>query len=387
MLIGTTLQSWYAVSQVNLVTIGILTLIGQPYVYKFLWAPLFDRYTLPWFGRRRGWIFVLQSLLILGLFVMGLFQPSREPILLGFVALFVAFLSASQDIVIDAYRTDVLDPEERGLGAGLNTIGYRVAMLVAGAGALVLADRIGWKLTYWFMGFLMTLQLLNTYFSEDNDRSTATSGNLLSAWIDPLQQFLSQKQALLVIAFLIVYKLGDVFTIILGNTFLIRELGFSLTDIGFTYQLIGMVGILTGAAVGGLWMQRLSLYQALIIFGLIQAFVNLPYLFLALSGKNYLGLITAVFVENLGSGLGTVAFLAFIMTLCDQRYSATQYALFSALAAVGRVFAGPIAGIMAQQIGWIYYFFWAFLLGFPGVLMLIWLKKHPVFHCEQHNTN
>ncbi|MBA2654618.1 MAG: MFS transporter [Gammaproteobacteria bacterium] len=379
LLTGSTLQAWYAMSNVNIVTIGLLTLVGQPYVYKFVWAPLLDRYSLPWLGRRRGWMFLLQILLVVGIAVMGLLQPNNEPLGLAFIALIVAFLSASQDISIDAYRTDILQPDERGLGAGLFTMGYRVAMLTGGALVLVMADHIGWKLTYWFMAFLMVLQLVVTYFSKPPVDDVAPPHNLMQAILDPFREFFKHKYAVSILVFIVIYKLGDVFTLILGTTFLIRGVGFSLTDIGLMYKLVGMLGIFIGVLAGGIWMKKITLLRALVVFGIIQTLVNLPFMFLAMSGKNYLLLIVTVFVENFGSGLGSVAFLAFLMSLCDHRYTATHFALFSALAAIGRVFVGPIAGVMVEHLGWVHYFFWAFLLGFPGVIMLSWLKRHSLF--------
>lgn len=379
LLTGSTLQAWYSVSHVDIMTIGILTLVGQPYVYKFLWAPLLDRYQLPWLGRRRGWIFMMQVLLVISLALMGFMQPDKTPTALALLALCVAVFAATQDIGIDAYRTDILSPNERGLGAGLNTIGYRVAMLVAGAIALVMADHIGWKYTYWIMAALMASQLIVTYLSQEPRVDNLNlPQNLWQATIEPFKAFLEQKYAWLILIFIVTYKLGDVFTLILGTPFLIRGIGFSLTDIGLIYKLVGMFGIFIGVTVGGLWMRKLSLLRALVIFGIIQTLVNLPFMLLAIVGKNYTLLVITIFVENFGSGLGSVAFLAFIMALCDHRYTATQFALFSALAAVGRVFVGPVAALMVAHLGWVQYYFWAFILGFPGILLLWGLKKHPV---------
>jgi PAT family beta-lactamase induction signal transducer AmpG len=378
LLTGSTLQAWYTVSHVDIVTIGILTLVGQPYVYKFLWAPLLDRYQLPWLDRRRGWMLLSQLLLVIGIAMMGILQPDRQPLGLGMLALMVAFLSATQDISIDAYRTDLLHADERGLGAGLNTIGYRLAMLVAGAFALVMADQIGWKYTYWIMAALMATQLIVTYCAPTPTDEAKVPHNLWQALAEPFTEFLKQKYALLILLFIVIYKLGDVFTLVLGTTFLIRGIGFSLTDIGVMYKMVGMLGIFMGVLAGGMWMKKISMLRALVIFGLIQTMVNLPFMFLAMVGKNYALLVVTIFVENFGSGLGSVAFLAFIMALCDHRYTATQFALFSALAAIGRVFVGPIAGVMVEHLGWVQYFFFAFLIGFPGILLLGLIKKHPL---------
>jgi PAT family beta-lactamase induction signal transducer AmpG len=310
---------------------------------------------------------------------MGSLQPNSQPLTLAIVAIFLAFFSATQDIAIDAYRTEILQPDERGMGAGLNTMGYRAAMLVAGALALVLADNIGWRLTYWLMALLMASQLVVTYFLKETDEVILPPTSLIQAITNPFREFFKDKLAYTILLFIVIYKLGDVFTLSLGTAFLIRGVGFSLTDIGLLYKLVGMIGIFVGVLAGGLWMRKLSLLKALLIFGIVQALANLPFLWLAIVGKNYLLLVATIFIENFGSGMGSVAFLAFVMGLCDHRYTATHFALFSALAATGRVFIGPIAGYMVAHMGWVQFYFWAFLLGLPGVIMLGLIKRHPVF--------
>jgi MFS transporter, PAT family, beta-lactamase induction signal transducer AmpG len=380
LLTGSTLQAWFATSHIDIVSIGVLTLVGQPYVYKFIWAPLLDRFALPFLGRRRGWVLLLQISLVISIAMMGLLQPDREPMTLGLLALWVAFLSASQDIAIDAYRTDLLSPSERGLGAALNTIGYRVAMLVTGAVALVFADYLGWKVTYLLMAGLMLLEILVTIWAPNpQELRNEMPKNLTEALTQPFNEFLNRKAAISILLFIILYKLGDVFTLALGTTFLIRGVGFNLTEIGLIYKLIGMLGLFAGVFVGGLWMRRITLFKALLFFGIIQALTNLPFMFLALIGKNYSVLIFTIFSESFGSGLGSVAFLSFIMSLCDHRYTATQFALFSALAAVGRVFVGPIAGMMVEHLGWVQFYFWAFIIGLPGLLLLGLLKSQVDF--------
>jgi PAT family beta-lactamase induction signal transducer AmpG len=379
LLTGSTLQAWYAVSDINIVTIGILTLVGQPYVYKFLWAPLLDRFNVRQMGRRRSWIFILQFLLVVGIACIGLLRPDKNPLTLASVALFVAFCSATQDIAIDAYRAEILSPQNHGLGAGLSTIAYRIAMLIAGAVALCMADRIGWQYTYWSMALLMALHLLVTFFSQEPPIKDTPTSTLFETYIEPFRIFFKKKYAFSVLLFVFVYKLGDVFTLVLGTTFLIRGIGFSLTDIGLLYKLVGMLGIFLGAIVGGWWIKKMSLLRGLLIFGIIQAVTNLPFMGLAICGKNYGLLVITILIENFGSGLGSVAFMAFIMGLCDRHYTATHFALLSALAAIGRVFVGPFAGIMVEHIGWTQYYLVAFLMGFPGIVMLAWIKRHQVF--------
>lgn len=379
LLTGSTLQAWYAVSGVSIVSIGALTLVGQPYVYKFLWAPLLDRFPLPWLGRRRGWIVILQLTLAVTIMMMGFLQPNDQPLALASLAVVVAFLSATQDIEIDAFRTEVLSPQERGIGAALYTMGYRIAMLFTGAIALVMADHIGWQLTYWIMASLMFIQIVVTLLSKNPPQEIIESKRLLLAISEPFSAFFKQRYALAIVLFIIIYKLSDVFTLVLGTAFLIRGVGFSLTDIGLMYKLVGMLGIFLGVGIGGLWMKRLSLMRALVIFGIIQTLTNLPFLALAIIGKNYALLVITILVENIGSGMGSVAFLAFIMGLCDHRYTATHFAFLSAIASTGRVFAGPLAGMMVASMGWINFYIFAFLIGFPGIIMLVYLKNHRIF--------
>lgn len=378
LLTGSTLQAWYTQANVDIVTIGILTLVGQPYAYKFIWSPLLDRYVPAFLGRRRGWIFIFQLALIVGIFLMGLMNPAVNPFALGFLALVVAFLSASQDIAIDAYRTDLLKPNEWGMGIALNTIGYRLAMLVTGALALILADHIGWRMTYFIMASIMSLELIVTYLSPVTPNSETIPTDLREAVINPFRDFLQRKSAIAILIFIILYKMGDVFTLALGTTFLLRGIGFTLTEIGLVYKIIYMVGIFVGSYVGAVLLRKIGLFRGLWYFGIIQVLTNLPFLLLAIVGKNFSLLIATVFIESFGSGIATVAFLSFITSLCNHKYTATQFALFTAFSAFGRVFVGPVAGLMVQHLGWVQYYVWAVVLGAPGVLMVWYLKFRGV---------
>jgi MFS transporter, PAT family, beta-lactamase induction signal transducer AmpG len=376
-LTASTLQAWFTVTGTSIVAIGSLGLIGQPYVYKFLWAPLLDRWIPPLLGRRRGWLIITQFMLLLAIASMTLADPKTSPLLLVICAFLVAFLSASQDIAVDAYRTDVLQPYERGIGATLSSWGYRIAMLVSGALALLLAEHIGWHATYLVMAALMSIGLFASWFGEDpvNNQQAIPPSSLQAAIIEPFKEFLSRKSAWLFLLFIILYKLGDALSVSLTTPFLIRGLGFSLTTVAFVNKGIGFFATMLGLLAGGLLMTRISLFRALFYFGILQAGAILALLQLAIIGQHYGLLVFAIFLDNFCNAMGSTAFLAFIMSLCDHRYTATQFALFSALASVGRVFIGPIAGLIVAHFNWPIFFILSLIACLPGLGLLWYLRE------------
>jgi MFS transporter, PAT family, beta-lactamase induction signal transducer AmpG len=375
-LTGATLQAWLTVSGVDLTTIGMFALVGQPYTYKFLWAPLMDRFTIPLLGRRRGWLVLTQLGLLATIAWMGTLVPERSPWLLAGLALVVAFLSASQDIVFDAYRTDVLGAQERGAGAAVSVLGYRIAMLVSGGLALILADEwLGWRGTYWLMAALMLVGVAATWAAQEPSAPPRAPHTLEQAVREPLGEYFGRDGAWILLALIVLYKLGDAFAGSLSTAFLIRGPGFSLTEVGVVNKWLGVIATIAGALAGGALMARLRLYRSLVLFGVLQAVTNLGYMLLALAGKSYVLMIAAVAAENLCGGMGTAAFVALLMAMCERRHSATQYALLSALAALGRVYVGPAAGAMAQSLGWPEFFFATFLIALPGVAMLVWQRR------------
>lgn len=378
-LVGSTLQAWYTAAGANLMTIGLLTLVGQPYVYKFLWAPIMDRFAPNRLGRRRGWIFLMQAGLVVALAVMAFMDPLRQPGWLAAVAFLVALFSASQDIAFDAYRTDVLRSNERGMGAALNTLGYRVAMLVAGAIALILAEKVGWRLTYLIMTALILVEMNVTLWAPQPERPAQAPVTLQAAVVEPMRAFLSRDSAIALLAFIVLYKLCDAFSLALNTTFLMRGVGFSLVDVGSIIKVVGLVAVLLGSFLGGVVLPRWGLFRSLLVFGFLQAFANLSFMLLAMLGKQYAVMVFAVFSDYFCSGLGSVAFIAFLMRLCNRRYSATQYAIFSALAAVGRVFAGPESAYLVGHVGWPLFYFMTFLIGMPPLVLLCWLKRRVSF--------
>jgi len=380
-LTGSTLQAWYTQTGVGLMTIGILSLIGLPYVWKFLWAPVLDKITLPFLGRRRGWIFLTQALLCLAILTLAQFNPATHAFAVAGIAFFIAFLSASQDIAIDAYRTDILLADERGLGAAAYTFAYRMGMLLSGGIALIVADHIGWRLTYELMAILLGFTMIATYQAPEISETMQPPKTVLEAVIQPFKDLIQRDKMILILFFILFYKIGDALALSLLSNFLLRYLHFSLTEVGVAFKLFGLLATIFGVFIGGIVLVRLNLFKALLLFGILQAFSNLMFMILALVGKNYGIMISSIFIENLCSGMGTAAFVAFIMSLCNHRYSATQFALLSAIASVGRVFLGPLASLMVEHMGWVTFFGWTFLLSFPGILLLtIVNRKTRAYH-------
>ena len=371
-----TLQAWMTVSGVDLATIGIFTLVGIPYTWKFVWAPLMDRYVPPFLGRRRGWIAAMQALLGVGIAIMGALDPVTMPWALAALALMVAFVSASQDVVFDAYRTDVLRPAERGVGAAVSVLGYRLAMLVSGALALILSDRIGWQNTYWLMAGLMIAAIVATLAGPEPEDAGKPPATLTEAVVEPLREFFSRHGAWMLLVLIVLYKLGDAFAGSLTTAFLIRGVEFTPTEVGAINKGMGLAATLVGVLFGGVLMARLGLFRALLLFGILQAISNLTFMWLAAVGKSYAIMVTAVGFENLAGGMGTAAFVALLMGMCNKRFTASQYALLSALAAVGRVYVGPASGYLVEAVGWVSFFGFTFVIALPGLLLLVAMRRH-----------
>ncbi len=359
-----------AVAGVDLRTIGVFALAGLPYTLKFIWSPIMDRFIPPWLGRRRGWILIAQICLVAGIAAMAFGSPRQYPLVMGALALLVAFASASQDIVVDAYRTDVLHEKERGAGAAVSVMGYRIAMIVSSAVALILADRIGWRYTYLLMSIIMIAGMAATVMGPEPEGAIAPPKNIREAAWGPLKDFFSRRSAFTLILVIVLYKLGDAYAGTLTTAFLIRGLGFSLTDVGTINKSLGLVSLIIGALFGGTLMVRLGLYKSLMLFGILQASSILLFMALALAGKSYLMMIVAVAFENLCGGMGTAAFVSLLMALCNHRYSATQYALLSSLASLGRIFIAPSSGYVVELVGWPRFFLLATISAIPGLLLL-----------------
>nr|WP_159464180.1 muropeptide MFS transporter AmpG [Scandinavium goeteborgense] len=371
-----TLQAWMTVENIDLKTIGFFSLVGQAYVFKFLWSPMMDRYTPPFLGRRRGWLLTTQILLLLSIAAMGFLEPTSQLRWMAALAVVIAFCSASQDIVFDAWKTDVLSPEERGTGAAISVLGYRLAMLVSGGLALWLADQwLGWQAMYWLMAALMIPCIIATLFAPEPSDVIPAPKTLEQAVAEPLRDFFGRNNAWLILLLIVLYKLGDAFAMSLTTTFLIRGVGFDAGEVGVVNKTLGLFATILGALYGGVLMQRLSLFRALLIFGILQGASNAGYWLLSITDKSMLTMGTAVFFENLCGGMGTAAFVALLMTLCNKSFSATQFALLSALSAVGRVYVGPIAGWFVEAHGWPTFYLFSVFAAIPGILLLMLCRQ------------
>ncbi|HHR6079736.1 TPA: muropeptide MFS transporter AmpG [Providencia alcalifaciens] len=367
-----TLQAWLTVEKIDIKTIGFFSLVGQAYVLKFLWSPMMDRYTPPFLGRRRGWLLTTQILLVISIAGMSFMNPSEHLWWLAALAVTVAFCSASQDIVFDAYKTDLLSAEERGIGAATSVMGYRISMLVSGGLALWLADKfLTWQQLYLFMAGLMFIGIFATLFAKEPQENTAPPTSLKDAIYEPLAEFFSRNNAWLILLLLIFYKMGDAFVMALNTNFLLNALGFSLSEVGTVNKTVGMAATIIGALFGGYLMKNMSLFRALFVFGVLQGGSNIGYWFLAVTPPNIISMGSIIFLENIFSGMGTAAFVALLMTLCNKSLSATQFALLSALSAVGRVYIGPVASIFVSTYGWPMFYLISIGVAVPGVLLLL----------------
>ena len=480
-LTGQAMQAWLTADGIDLATIGFLSLVGLPYTFKFLWAPLMDRFDLPLLGRRRGWLVLAQLALAGALLALSAVSPKDSIRLFALLAVTVAFVSASQDVVIDAYRTDVLPPPERGLGASLNVMGYRLAMIVSGGLALIWTDPAqgggwDWPGVYRFMALLMVgAAVLSATVLPRLERPPAVAsadrgarqdligfaavlaavalgvvvsdhfakpisqaligGSLktttlpaalqgrwvdllalllgiaftlpLAAWaarrarfvtlLDGLNNYFSLPGAAAFLLFIVLYKLGDAFAGSLMTPFLLKGMAFAPAEVGVVNKVIGLWLTIGGALLGGVLMLKLGLWLALLAFGVLQMASNLGFWWLAVGGKGALpgllipafdwgfvklatatpvdgGLLMVIAFENISGGMGTAAFVAFLMSLCNQRFTATQFALLSAFASVGRVWVGPLAGVLAETIGWPVFFIASTVAAVPALVMLWWMR-------------
>ena len=368
---GATLQAWLTVSGTDLLAIGALSLLGLPYALKFLWAPLLDRYALGWPGRRRDWMLLMQAALVGVLVAVGMVDLAHQAlIVIAVVALAVACLSATQDLAIDAYRSEVLPERERGLGAAMSVVGYRIGMLLAGAGALMLADRIGFGPVYIALGGVLACAALASVFGPGVPAGSPPPTTLSSAYREPLREFAARPAALALLGLIVLYKLGDALAGTLTTPFLLRGLGFSLTEVGAINKGMGLAATIIGALAGGAWMMRVGLFRGLWWFAVLQAVTNLGFAALALAGPSLTGMMVVIALENLSGGMGTSAFVALLMALCHRSHTATQFALFSALASLPRVFGGGPAAAFADSMGWPLFFATTFVVALPALFLL-----------------
>ena len=372
LLTSRTLQAWMTTEGVDLKSIGLFSLVALPYSLKFLWSPLLDRYLPPLLGRRRGWILIAQICLTLAIGFMAFQQPKQSLELLAINALLIAFFSATQDIAYDAYRTDILEKWEMGAGVAIGVLGYRLALILTGSIALILADHFPWPLVYLFLAGLMALTIIWSFFAPATPPRDDTPQTLLEAVWLPFWEFFQRYQigqGIGILAFIVLYRLGDALVNNMVTPFLLKT-GFSQTDIGAIQGGMGMIATMVGVLLGGSLLSRWGINRSLWIFGVLQAVSNLAYFILANLGQNYPFMVLAINIENFCGGLVTAAFVAFLMSLCNARFTATQFALLSSLMAFSRDILVAPAGVLAEEIGWQWFFLITVIAALPGLALL-----------------
>ncbi len=382
-----TLSAWFATAGVSRAAIGAFALVGTPYAFKFLWSPLIDRLPPPIpLGRRRGWGIAIQLALIAATLALGSCNPKVDLALMGALALLVAFLSASQDVVIDAYRVEILTPEQQGPGAAMIQTGYRFAMLVSGAGALIVAARYGWFAAYATMAALLGVGMLVFIFGPEPTTPpepkphTATGGwDALRDWLatavtGPFADFMRRPRWPAIVLFIVGYKLGEAMAGVMAMPLYI-SLGFSLNEIAAVSKLVGFVATVVGALVGGVVTSKLGVMRALVLCGALQSAGNLFYVLQAVGGHRLDYLALCVAAENLTGAMAGTALVAYLSGLCSPAFTATQYALLSSLAAVGRTMVASSGGVLADRLGWVPFFILTTVATIPALVLLIWIAR------------
>jgi MFS transporter, PAT family, beta-lactamase induction signal transducer AmpG len=369
------LQAWLASDGLDIRTIGWFTLVALPYTFKFLWAPILDRYFPPVLTRRRGWIVVFQVLLAAAIAAMGFCSPTQTPYTLAGIAILVAFLAASQDIVVDAYRVDTIPPSERALAAAATAFGYRTAAMLAGTVLVLVAAHFSWRLAFLLVAMLMAVMIFTTVWAPEPIAAATPPKTLTEAVWNPLQDLLKLKGAWAFLPLILLYKAGDAFALSLYSTFMIKGVGFSLDQLSIFGKLNMTISTIIGVSLGGWAFLRWGMFRSLLIFGIGQSLSNLLYSCLAVAGKKVWLLALATSVDTSVGGMGQAAFVAFLMSLCNTNFSATQYALLSALATLPSKITGAIAAPLVQMIGWKYFFVVTCLTAVPGLALLIALRS------------
>ena len=366
------LSAWLKSEGVDLKAIGLFALVGIPYTWKFLWSPAMDRFQLPFLGRRRGWMIATQIAVMLAVMLMGQFNPSSEIWTVVFLAAIVAFFSASQDIVIDAHRREWLTEEQMGSGTALFVNAYKLSTLVPGSLSLILSDIITWDWVFFITGLFMLPGILTTLLVSEPRMYGPAPKTLREAVVEPFNEFVNRRgwrHALLILAFIFLYKLGDSMATALATPFYL-ELGFTRTEIGLVAKNAGLWASILGGILGAYWMLKTGVNRGLWIFGVFQALATLGFVILAQTGADLWVLTWVIGFEAITVGLGTAAFTAYIALETNPRFTATQFALFTSLSAVPRTFINALTGYIVEVTGWTNFFILCFALAIPGLLLL-----------------
>ncbi|HVT62070.1 MAG TPA: MFS transporter [Legionellaceae bacterium] len=388
-LVSSTLQAWFADAGLSVWITSSLSLISLPYLYRFLWSPFLDRYCLSFLGKRRSWILLMQILLALGFHVMTWFTPQISPMLMIGLASILVVCSATQDASIDAHRTEYLPSSLYGLGASLAVLGYRIAILMGGGLALIMAQYYGWIVTYRVMSGLFLIGMVAILYSPEP--STHQSSSPISvSFINPLRDLLSRAHIGAFCIFILLFKFGEAFTTSTSGIimpFLLQGLGFSLATIGKVNKIYGVIAIIVGGLSGGLILTRYTLYRSLLVFGLLQAFTNIIFILLACIENNLSVLKFAVISDNFAAGLGSTAIVALLMRFVNQRYTATQFSILVGIAGLPRVFSGPIGAFIQAYCGWVGLYIASSLLALTFIPFLYRIRHQSYFQREKYTHN
>jgi PAT family beta-lactamase induction signal transducer AmpG len=369
-LTGFVLKTWLREDGVDLTTIGVFALVGLPYTLKFIAAPVLDRFAIPLFGRRRGWLLIFQTGLMISVFSLGTTNPGQNPTMVACFALLVAFFSASQDTVIDAYRREDLADEELGLGSSLYVSGYRVGMLLATGGGLILADHMPFSMVYTIMAACLLPGLITTLMTPEPAIPFGTPRSMREAVMEPFAEYFQRHNALWILAFILLYKIGDTMAGSMTAPFYV-DLNYTKTEVGTVVKLFGFWAILGGSLLGGIVMLRIGISRSLWIFGVLQAVSTAGFAVLSLIGHQISALAAVIAFENLSAGMGTAAYAAFMASITNKKFTATQYALLTSLMGVPRVVASAGTGYLAENMGWTGFFIFCTLIAIPGMLLLL----------------
>lgn len=381
--------AWLRTNEIDLATIGLFSLVSLPYTWKFLWSPLMDRFRPPFLGRRRGWALITQVALFLSIGAMGHFDPAESLQAIVVLVFLVSLFSASQDIVLDAYRRELLQDDELGTGNSFYINAYRLSSLVPGALALILADYLPWSLAFWVTAAFMGVGLMTTLVIREVSDDALAPHTMKAAVIEPFREFFSRGSlgsALAILAFMVLYKLGDNMAVALETPFFLDQ-GYSLTEIGSVGKVAKLWSAIAGGALGGIIMLRLSINRALWVFGFVQMTTILGYAWLSVAGHTLTGLFAMVSAEYVGVGMGAIALTAFIARETSLGFTATQFALFSSLFAVPRVVANASTGFIIEAVGYTNFYLLCTALAIPGMLMLVkvapWSGTGPRIFAEK----
>ncbi|HEY2465229.1 MAG TPA: MFS transporter [Steroidobacteraceae bacterium] len=372
---GFAFQAWLASAGVDLKSIGFFSLVSLPYSIKVLWAPLLDRYVPPLLGRRRGWIVVFQACLAVAIGVMGFSSPTAAPFYLAAIALLMVFLSSSQDIVIDAYRVDIIPPSERGLAAAVTTFGFRTGSVLASTVLVLIAAHTSWHLAFLVIAVVMAATMLSTIWAPEPLTPGQPPRTLADAFWKPFKDLISKKGAWGFLLLVLLYKAGDAFALSLYSAFMLKGVGFSLDQLSIAGKLNMTISTIAGVTLGGWIFMRWGMFRSLLVFGIGQSLTNLLYSVLALSGKKLWLMALATTLDTGVGGMGQAAYVGFLMSLCSSSFSATQYALLSAMSSIPRNVTGAIAGTLVTHIGWPKFFVVTCLTAVPGLILLVILRR------------